>query len=202
MKLKFNGSNNPTIGIEMEFQLVDKESLDLVPLSEQILNVAHSNGEKRITAEIHQSQIEINSEIGNTIAECRLYLKKRIEYLIQVVEQFGLKLAITGTHPFQKWPERLISNYIRYQNLHKKYQWIFRRMNVYGLHVHIGVKNGDRAIAISNELSKYLPHLIALSANSPFWQSIDTGMKSSRINILESFPFSKIPCIKPVLFIP
>jgi carboxylate-amine ligase len=104
-----------------------------------------------------------------------------------------LKLAIAGTHPFQLWADRLISENDRYERLHRKYQWLVQRMNVYGLHVHVGVQSGELALAISYALAPYLPHLLALSANSPFWQGKDTGMQSCRCSIMESLPYSGPP---------
>ncbi|MGE5196230.1 MAG: YbdK family carboxylate-amine ligase, partial [Anaerolineae bacterium] len=147
----------------------------------------------RVKTEIHQSMVEVDSEISENVKQCREFLNNRILRLNNIVEDFGLQLAVTGTHPFQHWAERLISNSDRYQNVHEKFQWLARRMNVYGMHVHIGVSSGDRALAICKAMVQYLPHLLALSANSPFWQGIDTGMQSSRINILDGFPFSGLP---------
>jgi carboxylate-amine ligase len=139
--------------------------------------------------------IEIDSEISNDVKQCRGFLTDRLIRLNGIAEKLGLQLAVTGTHPFQKWQERLISSGDRYQNLHDKYQWLVRRMNVYGMHVHVGVATGDRALAICSEMTKYLPHLLALSANSPFWHGVDTGMQSSRVNILDAFPFAGLPLL-------
>jgi carboxylate-amine ligase len=137
--------------------------------------------------------IEVNSEISCDVKECRQSLQNRINSLVDVAKELKVFLATSGTHPFQQWSERLIFNDPRYHELHKKYQWLVRRMNVYGLHVHVGLPTRDQALKVSNYLIRYLPHLLALSANSPFWQGVDTGMQSSRMNIIESFPFSGIP---------
>jgi carboxylate-amine ligase len=137
--------------------------------------------------------IEINSEVSENVKQCREFLNTRMSQLNDMVESQGLQLTATGTHPFQYWPERLVSNSKRYQHLHKKFQWIFRRMNVYGMHVHVGVPTGDRAIGICRAMIRYLPLLLALSANSPFWQGIDTGMQSCRVNIMDSFPLGGLP---------
>jgi len=193
MVLKFIGSNKPTIGVEIELQVLNAETLDLAPQSELLIQKAIDIGLERVKPEIHQSMIEIDSEISCDIKECRTFLSSRGSLLGSIANELGLKLAISGTHPFQRWADRQFSPDIRYQNLHARYQWLARRMNVYGLHVHVGVKNGKMALAISNVLIKYLPHLLALSANSPFWQGLDTGMNSSRINIMDSFPFGGIP---------
>lgn len=193
MPLEFFGSSSPTIGVEIELQILDPESLDLTPKAELLLERCQSLGLERVKAEIHQSMLEVDSEISDDVKQCREYLSTRIQQLNLTANELGLQLAVSGTHPFQRWCDRLISNHDRYQNLHQKYQWLVRRMNVYGLHVHVGVEGGEQALKISNALVRYLPHLLALSANSPFWQGIDTGMQSSRINIMESFPLAGIP---------
>lgn len=193
MPLEFIGSLKPTIGVEIELQILDPESLDLTPKAELLLEKCQSLGLERVKAEIHQSMLEVDSEISDDVKQCQEFLSTRIQQLNLTANELGLQLAVSGTHPFQRWSDRLISNHDRYQNLHQKYQWLVRRMNVYGLHVHIGVESGEQALKISNALVRYLPHLLALSANSPFWQGLDTGMQSSRINIMESFPLAGIP---------
>lgn len=191
MALTFNSSKKPTIGVEIELQIIHPWTLNLAPGSEAVLK--EFLGDKRITAEMHQSMLEVNSVISSSVKECHDSLKSKLFEVIEAAEKIGLKISVAGTHPFQKWSDHLISSVGRYQLLHKKYQWLIRRMNVYGTHIHIGVESGDKALLISSGLIRYLPHLLALSANSPFWQGIDTGMKSSRISVMESFPFSGLP---------
>ncbi len=190
---EFNGSDKPTIGVEIELQILDQDTLDLAPHSDKLLQLCHQQGIERIKTEIHQSMVEVDSEISLNVKECYEFLKKRITDLDEIAESLGLRLGVTATHPFQHWADRLITNQDRYQNLHEKYQWLARRMNVYGLHVHVGIRSGERALAVSHTLNRYLPHLLALSANSPFWQGLDTGMQSSRINIMDAFPFAGLP---------
>lgn len=192
MSLNFQGSEKPTLGVEIELQIIDPETYDLIPYSEKILEICTQRN-LRVKTEIHQSMIEVNSEISEDVKQCRDCLTSTILQLNDIVENLGLILGTTGTHPFQQWSERLISSSDRYQNLHEKFQWLARRMNVYGVHVHIGVSSGDRALALCHEMIKYLPHLLALSANSPFWQGIGTGMQASRINILDALPLSGFP---------
>lgn len=193
MPLEFIGSSTPSIGVEIELQIIDPKTLDLTPKAELLLKKCQLLGLDRVKAEIHQSMVEVDSEVSDDVKQCRDFLHPRIQRLNTIANELGLQLAISGTHPFQRWSDRLISNHDRYQNLYQKYQWLVRRMNVYGLHVHIGVKSGEQALKVSNALIRYLPHLIALSANSPFWQGLNTGMQSSRINIMESFPLAGIP---------
>ncbi|MDR3623519.1 MAG: YbdK family carboxylate-amine ligase [Chlamydiales bacterium] len=195
MYLKFNGSATSTIGLEIELLILDAQTLELTPQSESLLDLCDSYGLQRVKAEIHQSMIEIDSEISANVKECREFLRNRMRQLHEIAEEKGLKLAIMGTHPTQRWTDRLISKNERYQYLHEKYQWLARRMNVCGMHVHVGVEDGKKALAISQVMIRFLPHLLALSANSPFWQGIDTGMHSSRVNIMESFPGAGLPIL-------
>lgn len=193
MPLEFQGSLKPTLGIEIELQIINPETYDLYPESEKLLETCQKQGLERVKMEIHQSMLEIDTEISENIQECRHYLKSRINELYKIADSLSIALAVGGTHPFQKWKHCIFSNDERYHNLYQKYQWLARRMNVYGLHVHVGMPSGDHALAVSRSMVAYLPHLLALSANSPFWQGIDTGMHSSRINIMESFPFGGLP---------
>jgi carboxylate-amine ligase len=193
MPLEFIGSSKPTIGVEIELQILDPKSLDLIPKAELLIEKCQSLDIERVKTEIHLSMLEVDSEISDDVKQCRNFLSSRIHRLNLTAKELGLQLAVLGTHPFQRWRDRIISNQDRYQNVYQKYQWLARRVNVYGLHVHIGIESGEQAIRLSNALVQYLPHLLALSANSPFWQGIDTWMQSSRVNIMESFPLAGIP---------
>src|SRR5271155_384135 len=144
MALAFHGSEKHTIGVEIELQILDTSNFDLAPRSETLLEICRQRNINRVKAEIHQSMIEVDSEISKDVKECRSFLKRRLKALHKVAESVGLKLAVTGTHPFQKWSDRLITNQGRYINLHEKFQWLARRMNIYGLHVHVGVSSGDQ----------------------------------------------------------
>lgn len=186
--LKFKKNQQSTIGIEIELQILDPKTFDLVPAAEKILNICQQQEIHRVKAEIHQSMLEIDSEISTNVKECRKLLEGHLRKLQGVMQKLDLKLGVTATHPFQHWADRVISNQDRYQYLHRKFQWLARRLNVYGIHVHVGMPSGSHAIAIAQGVATYLPHLLALSANSPFWQGVDTGMQSSRMSILDTFP--------------
>ena len=193
MGLKFNGSAHPTLGIEIELQILDPQTLDLTPRAEDVLSRCKAQGLPRVKAEVHQSMLEVDSEISVDVKQCRDFLQPRMRQLNEIAASLGLKIGVTGTHPSQHWKDRLISNHPRYRYFHEKFQWQAQRVNVYGLHVHIGVPSGDRALALSKAMTHYLPHLLALSANSPFWHGVDTGMHSARINVMEVLPFSGVP---------
>lgn len=193
MTLNFKGSNTTSLGVEIELQILEPYSLNLFPETEKILEICKKQGLERVKAEVHQSMLEVDSEISLSVKECKEFLTNRLISLNEIIESQGLQLAVTGTHPFQRWGDRLITDDERYHYLHEKFRWLIRRMNVYGMHVHVGVATGELALQLSQAMFQYFPHLIALSANSPFWQGIDTGMQSSRLNILESFPFAGLP---------
>lgn len=197
MPIEFVGSPNPTIGVEIELQLIDPETRDLTPKSIELLEFCRGRGVERVKAEITQSMVEIDTEVSYDVKQCRGYLERRVAKLRAIANKLGIELCVSGTHPFQRWTESKIFPSERYRYLLKKFQWLARRLTVYGLHVHIGVENGEKAIAVSNAAIRYLPHLLALSASSPYWESVDTGMHSCRAGIMESFPISGLPYYFP-----
>lgn len=197
MAIAFASSPRPTIGVEVELQLIDPQTLDLTARSIELLKLCAQRKIQRIKAELTQSMIEIDTEVSTDVKECRRSLELRLLALRALCEDLGVKLCVAGTHPFQHWTERKIYPSPRYEYLLQKFQWLARRITVYGLHVHIGVKSGEHAVAISNHILKYLPHLLALSTSSPFWEGADTGMESCRLSVLESFPLSGLPYYFP-----
>jgi carboxylate-amine ligase len=190
MSIEFAGSPKPMIGVEIELQLIDPASRDLTAQSIRLLESCQSRGIERVKAASTQSMVEIDTEISQDVKECRGYLEKRFAQLQAAARDMGVELAVSGTHPFQHWTDREIFPSERYRYLLEKFQWFTRRLNVYGLRVHVGVRTGSNAIAISNAALRYLPHLLALSASSPYWEGTDTGMHSCRAGIMESFPIS------------
>jgi len=193
MALSYKGSENPTIGVEIELQILHPKTLDLFPKAEEFIKLCQDKGIHHVKSEIHQSMLEIDTEICENVKTCKQSLIQTLLAVEKIAKELEVKIAIAGTHPFQKWTDRLFTNDERYQMVHEKYQWLARRMNVYGMHVHIGVKEKEKVLKLSNFLTRFLPHLLALSANSPYWQEVDTGMNSCRINIMESFPLAGVP---------
>lgn len=193
MVLNFLGSDEPTLGVEIELQLIDPETMDLTPRAQEVLSLCERRGIAHVKAEVHQSMLEVDTRVSAGVKECRRCLESTLSGLYSVVEELGLILSTSGTHPFQKWPERLIFPNDRYVALQKKFRWLVKRMNVYGLHLHIGMSDCDKAARLSCAMYRFLPHLLALSANSPFWQGEDTGMQACRPSVMESFPTGGIP---------
>lgn len=193
MVLNFLGSDESTLGVEIELQLIDPETMDLTPRAQEVLSLCERRGVAHVKAEVHQSMLEVDTRVSTGVKECRRCLESTLSGLYGVVEDLGLILSTSGTHPFQKWPERLIFPNDRYVALQKKFRWLVKRMNVYGLHLHIGMSDCEKASRLSRAMYRFLPHLLALSANSPFWQGEDTGMQACRPSIMESFPTGGIP---------
>lgn len=175
----------------MELQILDPETFALVPRAEDILKAVSSN--KKITKEFFLSTLEINTAKCADVMEVEKDLSASLDFLDKTGEKLGVKLATTGCHPFSKYADCKITSTLRYDELIDRNQWLARRMTVYGLHVHLGMKSGDDAIRFNNFFLNFIPHLIALSASSPFWQGDDTGLAACRPTTYESLPTAGHP---------
>ena len=191
MKLEFNSSPASTVGVEMELQLVERRSRALTSAASEILD---SFGELDwLKKELLQSTIEINTDVCTDIAGVEADLAARLDQVRECADGLGLALLSAGTHPFSLWEEQSVSEDERYHRLVDKVQWPARRMLIFGLHVHVGVPDAESAIQITNHLEPWLPHLLALSASSPFWEGKDTGLASCRSKIFETLPTAGLP---------
>jgi carboxylate-amine ligase len=197
MSLEFQGCVKPTLGVEVEVQLIDRSTKDLAAAAETILKRSEGIEDLCLKSELTVAMVEINTNICANVREVAEDLSRQMDRLREIAASQGLKIAISGTHPFQDWRERKIFPDPRHTHLLEKFQWLARRWTTFGLHVHVGVKNGERAIAIMNALIPYLPHLLALSASSPFWGGTDTGLSSCRAAVTESFPTGGLPYYLP-----
>lgn len=192
--LKFISHGHLTLGVELEIQLLDKETWDLTPKALEILAEVPPHY-KAIKPEIFQSMIEINSGICDNIHEIETDLKSSIALLTDICAKHNVALASTASHPFAQLSDRKVYPHDRYYTLIDRNQWIARRLAIFGLHVHIGMKDGDTCIKFNNFFLYLLPHLLALSTSSPFWQGNDTGLHSYRSTVFESAPHAGHPCI-------
>jgi carboxylate-amine ligase len=194
-KLPFKGSPRPTVGVELEVQILDPETMNLTSGSLDILNRVDTNGAEhpKIKQELTQSTIEVITGICDTVADARADLSATLEQIYAIGDEAGLAFALAGTHPFAQWRDQEIFPNERYQMLVDRIQWPARRLLIYGLHVHVGVSSGEKAIALSNALTTYIPHLLALSASSPFTDYEDTGLASTRSKIFEGMPTAGLP---------
>ncbi len=191
MAITFNSSPKPTIGVELEIQIIDPETRNLVSGAPAILEL--NQGKSWVKPELIQSTIEINTGICETAAEVRRDLSEKLDELRRQCDKLGLAIAMAGTHPFASWADQTITPNERYQMLVDRVQWPARRLLIFGLHIHVGVCSGEKAIAIFNSLTTFLPHLLSLSASSPYWMGEDTGMASARVKVFESLPTAGLP---------
>ena len=193
MPLNFVASQSLTLGVEIELQLLNPDTLDLIAKSEKILEMCGERKIDRVKAELHQSMLEVDTPICENVKQCKKSLCETIQTVYELCNQSNLLISVSGTHPFQQWSERQIYPNPRNCYLASKFRWLARRMNVYGMHLHIGIKDKNQGIQLVNGLIPYLPLFLALSSSSPFWQGIDTGFHSCRLGIIESFPYSGVP---------
>ena len=187
--LDFSKNKDMRLGVEIELQLVDVNSGNLVPAGPEILRaLADLPGASHIKSEIFQSMLEIDTPICDDAHQVGESLRKSMVLVRRQALDAGADILMAGTHPFAHYAERLLTPHGRYDSLMDRNQWIARRLQIFGLHVHIGMRDGDHAIAMNNALCHYLPMILALSASSPFWHGEDTGLASSRITFFEAIP--------------
>lgn len=182
-----------TIGIEEEFQLIDPVTRDLKSHILQILEGNKTVLAERVKPEIHQSVAEVGTDVCKTVEDAAREVKSLRRFLKELAEAKGLKIAAAGTHPFADWRDQQIFPNERYDELIEEMQLIARANLIFGLHVHIGIEDRDLQIQVMNEYRYFLPHLLALSTNSPFWLGSNTGLKSFRTKVFDRYPRTNIP---------
>jgi carboxylate-amine ligase len=192
----FNSSAGSSLGIEVELQLVDQSSRELRSGASQILERLedeHGQPHPKAKNELMESNIELITGVCSTVAEARSDLEGTLAEVVPVAEELGLALLCAGTHPFSDWAVQDITPNERYHRLVDEVQWPARRMAIFGIHTHVGVRSAEKAIAITNALTGYIPHFLALSASSPWWMGRDTGLASCRTKVFEGLPTAGIP---------
>lgn len=188
-KLEFTKNDTMGIGVEIELQLIDPDSGDLKPMGPAVLSsLKFEPDSSHIKSELFQSMLEIDTPICSNAWEAGTSMRKSLDITRNIARKYEAQVMMSGTHPFAHYSERLLTPSSRYFSLVDRNQWIARRLQIFGLHVHLGMRDGDHAIAMNNALCHYLPMVLALSASSPYWLSEDTGMASSRITIFEAIP--------------
>src|SRR5256885_1791570 len=182
-----------TLGIEEEFAIVDPETRELRSHIQEILEGGKVLLKEQIKPEMHQSVVELGTEICDDIEHARKHVVDLRSKLAQLAGERGLKIASMGTHPFSHWRDQLITEGERYAQILKDMQSLARANLIFGLHVHVGIPSRDAAIHVMNQVRYFLPHVYALSVNSPFWVGQDTGLKGYRLKVFERFPRTGIP---------
>ncbi|MCK5346236.1 MAG: YbdK family carboxylate-amine ligase, partial [Candidatus Heimdallarchaeota archaeon] len=187
----FNASEPFTVGLELELQLLDKNTRELFSGAPKLLQKLYPD--KAFKAELFQSMIEINTEVAPRLHEIEKTLVEKIEFLKLKSERFNIEIMMNGTHPRSDWHIQKVTQSERYLRLAERIQWLVKRFTIFGLHVHVGIADADTAIKIQNHLLYYIPHLIAMSASSPIWNGEVTGLASTRSKIFEALPNAGMP---------
>ena len=191
--LAFKPSESNTVGFELELQIIDPQTGDLAPGSVRILKACQEEGLPGITAELMQSMVEVKTGVHRTVREARDELLPLLRRLRNVASSLGYDLALGGTHPFNRGLSGVVFPAERYERIQERLAWLMYQRVVFGLHVHVGVPDGDIAVGVINMLVGYLPHLLAVSANSPFWHKEDTGLASCRSVLYRMLPHAGVP---------
>ncbi len=197
MQIDFNSSPGPSLGIEIELEVVDRSTGALASVASELLaemGDGHAGGDHpRAKHELFECTIEIITGVCATVAEARADLEGTLAELRTLTDPRGLALMCSGTHPFSSWEDQTVSPDPRYARLVQDMQWMARRLQIFGVHVHVGVRSPEKVIALTNALAGYIPHLLALSASSPFWEGRATGLASSRSKVFEGLPTAGLP---------
>lgn len=182
-----------TLGIEEEFQVIDPVTRELRSHMQQIVEGGKIILKEQVKAEMHQSVVEVGTNICKNIDEAR----REVTYLRRIIAEQaannGLRIAAAGTHPFSLWQNQLITDHPRYEEIVNELQDAARANLIFGLHVHVGIESREIGIQIMNAVRYFLPHIFALSTNSPFWEGRNTGFKSFRTKVFDKFPRTGIP---------
>ena len=197
MAISWNPSRGPTLGIEWELQLIDAQTRMLRQDADLVLaalpGLDASGEHPQIRHELMQSTVEIVTGICSTVSEAKADLGKAIGELQRIADERGILLACAGTHPVSNWRDAKMAPIARYAELVDQMQWLARRIQTFGVHVHVGLRDGNKAIPVVNALAAYLPHFLALTASSPFWSGQDTGLASTRAIIFGDLPTAGPP---------
>ena len=198
MDILFNASAGSSLGVEVELQIVDRDTRGLKSGASEILRrLEKERGEPHPKAknELMESNIELITGVCSTVAEARADLEATLAEVAPVAESLGLRLLCAGTHPFSDWAAQDITPNERYLRLVDEMQWTARRLAIFGIHTHVGVRSAEKAVTIANALTAYIPHFLALSASSPWFEGRDTGLASSRCKVFEGLPTAGLPVL-------
>lgn len=183
-----------SIGIEEEYQTIDPVTRDLRSHIEcELIQKGQLRLQERVKAEMHQSVIEVGTAVCHNMAEARTELRNLRRGIISLGRENGLRVAAAATHPFSDWREQSIYPDARYEAIVEDMRIVARANLIFGLHVHVGIEDRETQIHIMNAARYFLPHILALSTNSPFWLGDETGLKSYRCKVFDKFPRTNIP---------
>lgn len=189
--LTFTASAPLTLGVELELQLIDRQSRDLAPEAAALLQQFEGHPlQEQIKPEITRSMIELNSRVHHNSQRLTEDLLTLRDSLVSACDALGIDICGGGTHPFQHWADRQIFPTERFEQLADDYGYLARRFTVFGQHIHIGCPTGDAAVYLSQQLLRFIPHFVALGASSPYHLGVDTGLDCARLAAVWTFPLA------------
>jgi glutamate---cysteine ligase / carboxylate-amine ligase len=182
-----------TLGVEEEYMVIDPQSRELKSHEQKIVHEGQKMIKDKVKAEMHQAVVEVGTDICQNVDEAYSDVALLRKTISGIAESLGLWVGASGTHPFSHWESQLITDHVRYNEIVNELQEAARSNLIFGLHVHVGMENRDLAVHIANSARYFLPHIYALSTNSPFWEGRKTGYKSFRTKVFDKFPRTGIP---------
>lgn len=182
-----------TLGVEEEYQIIDPVTRDLRSHLSKIVDGGKIILNEQVKAEMHQSVVEVGTNICNNIHEAEKEIKFLREQIVNLAQKQGLIVGSAGTHPFSKWQDQPITDDPRYHNLINEMQDAARSNLIFGMHCHVGIANREMGLQLMNQACYFLPHIFAISTNSPFWEGRKTGYKSYRTKVFDKFPRTGLP---------
>src|SRR6202012_3347163 len=185
--------NTFTLGIEEEYMVIDPNSRELKSHEQRIVTEGQKVIRDKVKAEMHQAVVEVGTDICRDIHEARKDVATLRKTIAQIAADLGFRVGAAGTHPFSHWESQLITDHARYNEIVNELQEAARSNLIFGLHVHVGMESREMANHIANSTRYFLPHIYALSTNSPFWEGRQTGYKSFRTKVFDKFPRPGIP---------
>ena len=185
--------SNFTLGVEEEYMVVDPETRELKSHEQKIVTEGQKVIKDKVKAEMHQAVVEVGTDICRDINDAFKDVSTLRKTISQIAGDLGLWVGASGTHPFSHWESQLITDHVRYNEIVNELQEAARSNLIFGLHVHVGMESREMANHIANSTRYFLPHIYALSTNSPFWEGRSTGYKSFRTKVFDKFPRTGIP---------
>ena len=182
-----------TLGIEEEYQVIDPETRELTSHEQRIVTEADKHLDDQVKAEMHQAVVEVGTKICTDIHDARKQISDLRRTICEISKDLGYRIGASATHPFSEWEKQLITPNPRYDEIIYELQDTARSNLIFGLHVHVGIDDKPLALQLANSIRYFLPHLYALSTNSPFWDGRNTGFKSFRSKVFDKFPRTGIP---------
>ena len=182
-----------TLGVEEEYQIIDPITRDLRSHLSKIVDGAKIILNEQVKAEMHQSVVEVGTNICNNVNDARNEIRFLRSKIVELADKQDLIVGGAGTHPFSKWQDQPITDDPRYHDIVNELQDAARSNLIFGMHCHVGIENREIGLQLMNQATYFLPHIFALSTNSPFWEGRQTGYKSFRTKVFDKFPRTGLP---------